>query len=219
MSKGESDWAKLTLRQAQVAEAILWKEEARRSHKTRLKNSGGQVRGADHLRRTNLDFQTMGPDQLEARGARWGCISFEQITASREARKWPILSRYSGQSPATARQGDRFVSYEQGADQILQHYLRIKWDLFTQGWPDPLGRSAAFGIEDNISGTYHPTIKKAMYLASPPSMAALEHTAIQRVNIELMALIHCQATHRMWEGLELENSPWKPYPQTISKNC
>ncbi|MCP3666962.1 MAG: hypothetical protein GY696_31465 [Gammaproteobacteria bacterium] len=105
------------------------------------------------------------------------------------------------------------MSHEQGADQILQHYLRIKWDLFTQGWPDPLGHSAAFRIEDTISGLYHPTIKKAMYLASPPSMAALEHTAIQRVNIERMALIHCHATHRMWEGLELENSPWKPYPQ------
>ncbi|MCP3667547.1 MAG: hypothetical protein GY696_34485 [Gammaproteobacteria bacterium] len=110
----------------------------------------------------------MGPDQLEARGARWGCISFEQITASREARKWPILSRYSGPSPATSRQREWFVSYEQGANQILQHYLRIKWDLFTQGWPDPLGRSAAFGIEDTISGLYHPTIKNAMYRASCP---------------------------------------------------
>ncbi|MCP3665859.1 MAG: hypothetical protein GY696_25750 [Gammaproteobacteria bacterium] len=54
----------------------------------------------------------MGPDQLEARGAHWGCISFEQIAASREARKWPIFSRYSGPSPATARQQERFVSYK-----------------------------------------------------------------------------------------------------------
>ncbi|MCP3664307.1 MAG: hypothetical protein GY696_17765, partial [Gammaproteobacteria bacterium] len=107
----------------------------------------------------------------------------------------------------------RFVSYEQGADQILQHYLRIKWDLFTQGWPDPLGRSTAFGIKETISGLYHPTIKKARYLASPPSMATLKETAIQRVNSERMALIHCTATHRMWGGLELENSPWKPYPR------
>ena len=159
----------------------------------------------------------MGPDQLEARGARWGCTFFEQIAVSREARGWPIMSRYSGPSPATSRQREWFVSYEQGADQILQHYLRIKWDLFTQGWPDPLGRSTAFGIEETISGLHHPTIRQAMYLASPPSMAILEQTAVQRVNTERLALIHCIATHRVWEGLELENSPWKPYPQNRSQ--
>ncbi len=43
MSKGESDWAKLTLGQEQVAEAILWKEEAWRAHKMRFQNFGGQV--------------------------------------------------------------------------------------------------------------------------------------------------------------------------------
>ena len=215
MSQGESDWAKLTLRQEQVAEAFLWKTEAWpwRAPKEKFQNVGGQIRGADHPRRTNLDSQTMGPDQLEARGAHWGCISFEQIAASREARKWPIFCRYSGLSPATARQRERFVSYEQGAGQILQYYLRIKWELYTQGWPDPLGRSIAFGIEETISGLYHPTIKQAMYLSSPPTMATLEQTAVQRVNTEQLALIHCTATHRVWEGLELENSPWKPYPQ------
>ncbi|MCP3662451.1 MAG: hypothetical protein GY696_08160 [Gammaproteobacteria bacterium] len=156
MSKGESDWVKLTHRQEQVAEAKLWKEEARRARKPRFKNSGGQIRGADHPRRTNLDFQTMGPDQLEARGARWGCISFEQITASREARKWPILSRYSGPSPATARQRERFVSYEQSADQVLQHYLRIKWDLFTQGWLDPLSAAPPSGSKRSSAGSTTP---------------------------------------------------------------
>ncbi|MCP3662184.1 MAG: hypothetical protein GY696_06770, partial [Gammaproteobacteria bacterium] len=85
--------------------------------------------------------------------------------------------------------------------------------MFKQGWPDPLGRSAAFGIEDTISRLYHPTVKNAMYRASPPSMATLEHTSIQRVNIERMALNNCHATHRMWKGLELESSPWKSYPQ------
>ncbi|MCP3665987.1 MAG: hypothetical protein GY696_26395 [Gammaproteobacteria bacterium] len=33
MSKVESDWARLTLRQAQVAEAISWREEAWQTHK------------------------------------------------------------------------------------------------------------------------------------------------------------------------------------------
>ncbi|MCP3667546.1 MAG: hypothetical protein GY696_34480 [Gammaproteobacteria bacterium] len=43
MSKVESDWARLTLRQVQVAEAISWKEEAWRAHETSLKNSSGQL--------------------------------------------------------------------------------------------------------------------------------------------------------------------------------
>ncbi|MCP3667194.1 MAG: hypothetical protein GY696_32660 [Gammaproteobacteria bacterium] len=106
-----------------------------------------------------------------------------------------------------SRQRDWFISYKQGADQILQHYLRIKWDLFKQGWPDPLRRSAAFGIEDTISGLYHPTIKNAMYRARPPSMSTLEHRAVQRVIAERIDLIHGTATNRMWKGLELENSP------------
>ena len=89
------------------------------------------------------------------------------------------MIRYSGPSHATSRQREWFISYEQGADQILQHYLRIKWDLFKQGWPDPLRRSAAFDIEDTISGLYHPIVKNAMYRARPHSMSTLEHTAVQ----------------------------------------
>ena len=200
----------LKLRQKRAAEAISWREEAQ---ETSLKSSGGQLQSADHPHRTNLDFQTKGPDQLEARFAHWGCTSFEQIAVSREAREWPIMIRYSGPSHSSSRQREWFISYEQGADQILQHYLRIKWDLFKQGWPDPLGRSAAFGIEDTISGLYHPIVKNAMYRARPPSMSTLEHTAVQRVTAERIALIHCTATHRMWRGLELENSPWTPHPR------
>ena len=119
---------------------------------------------------------------------------------------------YSGPSHATSKQQDWFVSYEQGADQILQQYLRIKWDLFKQGWPDPLGRSTAFGIEDTISGLYHPTIKNAMYRARPPSMSVLELRAVQRVRAERINLIQGTAAHIMWKGLELENLPWTPYP-------
>ncbi|MCP3667193.1 MAG: hypothetical protein GY696_32655 [Gammaproteobacteria bacterium] len=94
MSKMESDWVMLKLRQKRAAEAILWREEALQAQETSLKSSGGQLQSTDHPRRTNLDFQTMGPDQLEVRGARWGCTSFEQIAVSREARGWPTIIRY-----------------------------------------------------------------------------------------------------------------------------
>ncbi|MCP3665927.1 MAG: hypothetical protein GY696_26090 [Gammaproteobacteria bacterium] len=109
MSKMESDWVMIKLRQKRAAEAISWREEALQAQEASLKSSGGQLRSADHPRRTNLDFQTMSPDKLEARGTRWGCISFEQIAVSREAREWPTMIRYSGSSHATSRQRDWFI--------------------------------------------------------------------------------------------------------------
>ncbi len=62
MFQGESDWAKLTLRQEQVAEAFLWKTEAWpwRAPKERFKNVGGQIRGADHPQRTKPGLSDNG---------------------------------------------------------------------------------------------------------------------------------------------------------------
>ncbi|MCP3663300.1 MAG: hypothetical protein GY696_12535 [Gammaproteobacteria bacterium] len=144
MSKMESDWVVIKLRERRSEEAISWREEALQAQEASLKSSGGQLWSADHPCRANTDFQMMSPDQLEDRGARWGCISFEQIAVSREARGWPTMMMYSRPSHATSQHQDWFVSYEQGADQILQHYLRIKWDLFKQGWPDPPHRQECY---------------------------------------------------------------------------
>ena len=182
MSKMESDWVMVRLRERRAREAILHREAALQAHESSLKSSGGQLRSADHPRRANKDFQTMSADQLEDRDARWGCISFEQIAVSREARGWPTMMMYSRPSPATSQHRDWFVSYEQGADQILQHYLMIKWDLFKQGWPDPLRRSTAFGIEDTISGLYHPIVRNELNRARPPSMSALEIRAARQTS-------------------------------------
>ncbi|MCP3660884.1 MAG: hypothetical protein GY696_00060, partial [Gammaproteobacteria bacterium] len=151
----------------------------------------------------------MSADQLEDRDARWGCISFEQIAVSREARGWPTMMMYSRPSPATSQHRDWFVSYEQGADQILQHYLMIKWDMFKQGWPDPLRRSTAFGIEDTISGLYHPIVRNELNRARPPSMSALEIRAARLVIAKRTHLFQGRATHRIWQGL-----PWTSYPIT-----
>ncbi|MCP3666809.1 MAG: hypothetical protein GY696_30650 [Gammaproteobacteria bacterium] len=139
----------------------------------------------------------MSADQLEDRGACWECISFKQIAVSREARGWPTMMMYSGPSPVNAQHRDWFISYEQGEDQILQHYLMVKWGLFKQGWPDPLRHSTAFGIEDTISGLYHPIVRNELNRARPPSMSSLEIRAAQLVIAERTHLIQGRATHRI----------------------
>ena len=78
-------------------------------------------------------YRTLSADQLEDRGARWGRISLRQIAVSKEARGPPVATLYSVLSPEIIRQRDLFVSYEQGADQALHHYLNVKWGLFEQG--------------------------------------------------------------------------------------
>ena len=155
ISKTESEWVLVRLQEKRAREAILQREEALQAQEPGTTGSGGQLRSADHPRRVNTDYQTMSADQLEDRGARWGCISFEQIAVSREARGWPTATMYSGPSPVTAQHRDWFISYEQGAYQNLQHYLKTKWGLFEQGWPVPIRCSTAFCIEDTISGLYN----------------------------------------------------------------
>ncbi|MCP3664502.1 MAG: hypothetical protein GY696_18765 [Gammaproteobacteria bacterium] len=94
------------LRERRAKEAILHREAALQAHESSLKSSCGQLRSADHPRRANKDFQTMSADQLEDRGARWGCISFEQIAVSREARGWPTMMMYSWPSLAKSQHRD-----------------------------------------------------------------------------------------------------------------
>ncbi len=43
-------------------------------------------------------------------------------------------------------------------------------------------------------------------------MSVLELRAVQQVIAERINLIQGTAPHSMWKGLELENSPWTPYP-------
>ncbi|MCP3666953.1 MAG: hypothetical protein GY696_31415 [Gammaproteobacteria bacterium] len=94
----------------------------------------------------------MSADQLEDRGARWGCISLEQIAVSRKARGLPVATLYSSPSPETIQQRDLFISYEQGADQTLKHYLKVKWGLFEQGWPDLSGGASPLASKTPSSG-------------------------------------------------------------------
>ena len=138
----------------------------------------------------------MSADQLEDRGARWGCISFEQIAVSREARGLPVATMYSSPSPETIRHRDLFVSYEQGTYQILQHYLKIKWGLFEQGWPDPIRRSTAFCIEDTISGLYNPAVRNGLNRARPPSMSSLQIRAARLVEAERTHMIRGRSTYK-----------------------
>ncbi|MCP3667038.1 MAG: hypothetical protein GY696_31865 [Gammaproteobacteria bacterium] len=87
----KTDWVLARLREKRAREAILHREKALRAQKPVITGSGGQQLSADHPRRVNTGYQTMSADQLEDRGARWGCISLEQIAVSRKARGNPVL--------------------------------------------------------------------------------------------------------------------------------
>ncbi|MCP3666854.1 MAG: hypothetical protein GY696_30900 [Gammaproteobacteria bacterium] len=189
------------LLEKRAREAILQREEALRAQKPGTTGSGGRQRSADHPRRVNTDYQTMSADQLEERGARWGCILLEQIAVSREARGLPVATMYSSPSPETIRHRDLFVSYEQGTYQILQHYLKIKWGLFEQGWPDPVGRSIAFCIKDTISGFYNPVVRNGLSRARPPTTSYLQIRAALLEEAERTRLIQGNSTNEFWQGL------------------
>ncbi|MCP3665179.1 MAG: hypothetical protein GY696_22220 [Gammaproteobacteria bacterium] len=66
----------------------------------------------------------------------WGRISLEQIEVSMKARGPPGVALYSDPDPVAIEQRDLFLSYQQGMDQAITHYLNVKWSLFEQGWPD-----------------------------------------------------------------------------------
>ncbi|MCP3664688.1 MAG: hypothetical protein GY696_19720 [Gammaproteobacteria bacterium] len=106
MSKIESDWVLVRFQERRAREAILQREAALQAQEPGTKGSGGQLCSADHPRRVNKYYQKMSAVQLEDRGARWGCISFEQLAVSREARGWPTATMYSGPSPVTAQHRD-----------------------------------------------------------------------------------------------------------------
>ncbi|MCP3667037.1 MAG: hypothetical protein GY696_31860, partial [Gammaproteobacteria bacterium] len=125
-----------------------------------------------------------------------------------------MATLYSSPSPKTIQHRDLFVSYEQGADQTLQHYQKVKWGLFEQGWPDPIGRSIAFGIEDTINGFYNLTVRNGLNKERPPTMSRLQVRAVRLVKAERTCMIHCKFTNESWQGLELQDSPWILHPIT-----
>ena len=91
-----------------------------------------------------------------------------------------------------------FVSYEQGADQTLQHYLKVKLGLFKQGWHDPIERSIAFGIKDTINGFYNLVVRNCLNKERLPTMSCLQARAVRPVKAERNRMIHGKFSNESW---------------------
>ncbi|MCP3661942.1 MAG: hypothetical protein GY696_05495 [Gammaproteobacteria bacterium] len=213
--KSESEWALAMLREKRAKDQEnQQKEEALRAQEPVTTVSGGQQRSMYQPPRVDTGYQTMSADQLEDRGARWGHISLRQIAVSKRARGPPVVTLHSVPDPEIIRQRDLFLSYEQGADQALNHYLNVNWGLFEQGWPDPTRRSIAFGIEDTVNGIQNRAVRNGLDKECMATPSDLRVRAVQLVKTERTHMIYDQSTNRSWQGLELQGDAWLPRPIT-----
>ena len=130
----------------------------------------------------------------------------------------PLVALYSDPDPGAIKQKDLFLSYQQGIDQAITHYLNVKWSLFEQGWPNPARRSIAFGIEDNVNGIHNRTIRKSLDKECVATFSALFSRVVQRIKTERTHMSYGKSFNKSWQGLELQGDAWVTPPITTLRD-
>ncbi|MCP3664962.1 MAG: hypothetical protein GY696_21110, partial [Gammaproteobacteria bacterium] len=205
VSKSEAEWIRTLLQAKQAKNQEFQREkEALQAREQSAMVLGGQQRSADHPHRVDTGYRTMSAWQLEDRAARWGHISLEQLEARMDARKQPGIALYPGTDPGSTEQRDLFRSYKQGMNQAVTHYLKVKWSLFEQGWPDPTRRSIAFGIEDIVQGIYNRAVTCSLDKECVRTFQDLLDRAVVQVWRERRAMHDGKSCNQSWHGLDLQ---------------
>ncbi|MCP3666003.1 MAG: hypothetical protein GY696_26485 [Gammaproteobacteria bacterium] len=142
-------------------------------------------------------------------------ISLEQIETSMEARKQPGVYFYPETDPGSTKQQDLFRSYQQGMDQVVTHYLNVKWSLFEQEWPDPARCSIAFEIEDAVQGIHNRAVRCSLDRDCVETFQVLCSRSVHQVMRERKTMRDRKSWNQSWHGLELQGDAFVPRCTTI----